>query len=51
MKYGLVVFREGIITYDNLHIERCSRIFTQMSGCSVFFSRNMWFEVVEIKIE
>ncbi len=29
--------------------KRCNWILTQMNGCSVLLSRNMWFRVLEIK--
>jgi hypothetical protein len=51
MKYGLGVFREGMITYNNLHREKYNRILIQMNGCNIFFSHNLWFKVEEIKME
>jgi len=45
VKYGLGVFREGPITNNNLHKERCSQLLTQMNGCSILFSCNLWFRV------
>ncbi len=51
MKYGLVVFRKGIITDNDFHGKRCSRIFTQMNGCSILLNNNLWFKVTEIKME
>ncbi len=43
MKYGLGVFREGTDIDNNLHEERYNQILTQMSGCNILFTRNMWF--------
>jgi len=51
VKYGLVVFREGTIIDDNFHEKKCSQMLTQMNGCNIFFSRNLWFRVEEIKME
>jgi hypothetical protein len=51
MKYGLGVFREGIVIDDNFHKEKCSQLLTQVSGCNILFSRNLWFKVKEIKME
>jgi hypothetical protein len=49
VKYGLGVFRKGIVTNDDLHGKRCNQIFTQMSGHNIFFDCNMWFKIEEIK--
>jgi hypothetical protein len=46
MEFGLVVFKEGTITNDDLHGDRWSQILTQMNGCSIFLSYNF-----KIKIE
>jgi hypothetical protein len=51
MKYGLGVFKEMIVIDDNLHGEKCSQLLTQLSGCSIFLSCNLWFKVEEIKME
>jgi len=51
MKYGHVVFREDIVINDDVHGKRYYQIFTQMSGCNIFFNRNLWFRVAEIKME
>ncbi len=51
VKYGLGVFREGIITNNDLHEERFNRLLTQMNGCNILLSYNMWFKVEEIKME
>jgi len=51
MKYGLGVFRKGIVIDNDLQGERCSRLLTQMSGCSIFLNCNLWFKVIEIKTE
>jgi hypothetical protein len=51
MKYALGIFEKGKIIDDVFHGEKCSRLFTQMSGCSIFFSCNLWFRVEEIKME
>jgi hypothetical protein len=45
------VFKEGTIAYDNPHRKRCSQTLTQMSGCNMLLSRNMWFRVVGIKMK
>ncbi len=45
------VFREGTITDNNLHEEKYNKIFTQMSGCNILFSHNMWLRVKKIKME
>ncbi len=47
----LGVFKEGTITSDNLHGEKCNRLPTQMSGCNIFLSCNLCFRVEEIKME
>jgi hypothetical protein len=49
--YGLGVFRKGTIPNDDLQIKRCSRLFILMNGCNILLNCNMWFRVVEIKIE
>jgi hypothetical protein len=49
VKYGLGVFKESIVIDDDFHEERCNQLLTQMNGCSVLFSHNMWFKVEEIK--
>jgi hypothetical protein len=36
MKYGLVVFKKGMVIDDDIQIEKCSQIRTQMNGWSVF---------------
>jgi hypothetical protein len=46
-----VVLKEGTITNNNHNEERCSWLLTQMSGCSILLSCNMWFRVKEIKME
>jgi len=51
MKYGLVVFRKCIVIDDDFHGERCNQILTQMSGCNILLSHNLWFKVVEIKMK
>jgi hypothetical protein len=51
VKYGLVVFKEGVVTGNDFHGKRCGQIFTQMSGCNIFFNNNLWFKVAEIKME
>jgi hypothetical protein len=51
MKYGLGVFKEGIIIDDNLHEKKCSQILTQMSGCNIFFNYDLWFKIEKIKTE
>jgi len=51
MKYGLGVFREGRIIDDDLHIERCSQLLTQMNGCNILLSCSLWFRIEEIKME
>ncbi len=51
MKYGMGVFKEGIIIDDDLHIDRSSQLLTQMRGCSIFLNHNMWFRVEKIKTE
>jgi hypothetical protein len=51
VKYGLGVFREGTIIDDNLHIEKCSWLLTRMNGCNIFFNRNLWIRIIEIKTE
>jgi hypothetical protein len=45
MKYGLGVFRKGIVTND-IHGKK---YITQMSGYNILLSHNMWFKVKEIK--
>ncbi len=50
MKYGLEVFKEGIVI-DDIHREKCTQLLTQMSECNIFFNRNLWFKVEEINIE
>jgi len=51
MKYGLVVFKGNIVIDDDLHKERCSKILTYMNECSILLSHNLWFKIVEIKME
>jgi hypothetical protein len=51
VKCGLGVFKEGTITGDNLHGEKCNRLLTQMSGCNIFLSCNLCFRIKEIKTE
>jgi hypothetical protein len=36
---------------DGLHGERCSQLFIHMSGCNIFFNRNLRFRVIKIKTE
>jgi hypothetical protein len=48
---GLGVFKKTIDTNDNLHIERCSQLLTQMNGFSILLSCNLWFRVIEIKMK
>jgi hypothetical protein len=50
-KYGLGVFRKGIVKDDNLHKKKCSRLFIGMSICNILFNCNMWLIVEEIKME
>jgi hypothetical protein len=38
MKYGLVVFKKGIVIDDDFHGERCNQILTQMNGCNIFLA-------------
>ncbi len=49
VKYGLGVFRKGIVTDDDLHEKICNPILTQMSGCSIHFNGDLWFRIEEIK--
>jgi hypothetical protein len=49
VKCGLGIFKEGTIIDDDLHKERCSQLLTQMSGCNILLSCNLWFKVEEIK--
>ncbi len=49
VKYGLGIFKKSTITNNNLHEKRCSRIFTQVSGCTILLNCNLWFGVVKIK--
>jgi len=51
MKYGLGVFKEGTIIDDDLPKKRCSQLFTQMSGCNILLNYNLWFRVIELKME
>jgi hypothetical protein len=51
MKYGMGLFRKGTLIDDDLHIEICSRLFTQMRGCSILLSHNLWFKVAVMKME
>jgi hypothetical protein len=51
VKYGLGVFKKGIVINNNLHEEKCNRLFIQMSGSSILFNHNLWFKAVEIKIK
>jgi hypothetical protein len=51
MKYGLAVFKEGIVTNNYFHGEKCSQMFIQMNGCSILFHCNLWFKVTGIKME
>jgi hypothetical protein len=32
-----------------ISMERCNQLLIRLCGCSIFFNRNMWFRVVEIK--
>ncbi len=45
MKYGLKVFREGTVTHNDLHGERCNRLLTQMSGCNILLNHNLWLRI------
>jgi hypothetical protein len=47
----LGVFREGIVTKDDLHGKRWSRLFTQMSGCCILLNYNLWFKVEDVKTQ
>jgi hypothetical protein len=49
MKYGLKVFKKNIIINDDLHQERCNRLLTQISVCSILLSCNLWFKVTKVK--
>jgi hypothetical protein len=51
VKYGIGVFRKGIVTNDNLHEERFNQLLTQMNGCNILLCHNLWFRVEEIKME
>jgi hypothetical protein len=49
--YGLGVLREGMVPDVDLHGERCSLLFIWMNACNIFFNNNLWFKIVEIKME
>jgi hypothetical protein len=49
VKYGLGVFKRNTVIDDDFHGERCNQLFTQMNGCNIFFSCNLWFKVEKIK--
>jgi predicted amidohydrolase len=49
MKYGVGVFKESIVIDEDLHIEKCTQLLTQMSGCNILFNLNLWFKVEKIK--
>jgi hypothetical protein len=51
VKYGLGVFKEGIVINNDLHKKRYNQLLIQMKGCSIFLSHNLWFKVIEIKTE
>jgi hypothetical protein len=39
------VFKKGMILDDDLHGERCNRLFIRMNKCNKFFNYNLWFKV------
>jgi hypothetical protein len=43
------VFKKSTVPNDDLHTQRCSRLFIQMNGCNIFLNYNLWFRVVKIK--
>jgi len=51
VKYGLGVFKEGIVIHDDLHEKKCNWLLTQKRGCDILISRNLWLKVEEIKME
>jgi len=51
VKYGEGVFRKGTITNNDLYENRRSQILTQINGCNILLSHNLWFIVKEIKTE
>jgi len=51
MKYGLRVFRKGIVIDNDIHGERFNQLFTQMSGCNILLRCNLWFRDENIKME
>jgi hypothetical protein len=51
MKYGLRVFRKGIVIDNDIHGERFNQLFTQMSGCNILLRCNLWFRDEDIKME
>jgi hypothetical protein len=49
--YRLGVFKVGIVPDDNLHGMKCKQLFIRMSRCNILLNRNLWFRVVDIKME
>jgi hypothetical protein len=52
MKYGLVVFKKGKVSNNNLHGKKCSQIVTQMSGCNIDAPPNSLMDsIVSLKVK